>query len=106
MSGCSSRIDRAMMSGPLKTWTGMLSATASSSSPPETTQQEKSRAVLRITERPVRISVLDMLRTIASKRLERIARSTGSNGSVEDIGALRGGRWGGGESGGEDVDDD
>ncbi len=59
----------------------MLSAIASSSSCAVSTQQEKSRPVLRITERPVRISVFDMLRTIAVKRLESIARSIGSNGA-------------------------
>src|SRR5207244_3921311 len=79
----------AIRSGPLSTCVGTLSAIASSSSVPVITQQEKSRPVLRITERPARTRVLDIFRTIAVKRLERTARSTGSmrgagtpNGSV------------------------
>src|SRR5258707_15744552 len=72
----------AIRSGPLRTWVGMLSATQKSSSSPVITQQEKSRPVLRITERPVRISVFDMLRTIAVKRLDSTARSTGSKGCL------------------------
>ena len=66
-------------SGPLSTCTGMLSAKLKSSSSAVMMLHEKSRPVFRITDRPVRISVLDMARTIAVKRLESTARSTGSN---------------------------
>src|SRR5262245_32347682 len=78
-SGWRRRMLAAIRSGPLSTCTGMLSAMARNSSRPVITQHEKSRPVLRMTERPVRMSVLDMLRTIAVKRDERTARSTGSD---------------------------
>ena len=56
----------------------MLSAKLKSSSSAVMMLHEKSLPELRITDRPLRISVFDMLRTIAVKRLESTARSTGS----------------------------
>src|SRR5437016_1930341 len=70
---------RDIRSGPESRWMGMLSAIANSSSWAVMMQHEKSRTWFRITDRPVRIRVFDMLRTIAVQRLESTARSTGSN---------------------------
>ena len=59
---------RAMMSGPRSTWIGRLSAVASKSCWAVKITQEKSRAMVRMPERPVRCSVLAILRAMPSNR--------------------------------------
>ena len=71
-------IARDIRSGPIMTWIGRLSASASSSWSAVTMQQEKSCAVLSTPERAVRNSVLAILRAIVSRRLASIAMRTPS----------------------------
>src|SRR6266516_3001147 len=85
--GCVFFMYAAIRSGPLMTWIGRLSAIASSSSPDVRTQQEKSRAVLRIAERAVRSSVFIIARATPSKRL---LSSASSSGDVFGCSATRG----------------
>ena len=67
------------MSAPRSTWIGRLSLTVSSRFSAVTMQQEKSRALLRTPERPVRSSVLAILAQMASIRLLTIAICTPSS---------------------------
>ena len=69
-------IVRDMMSGPRSTWIGRLSAAASSSCSAVRSTQEKSRAMVRMPERPVRSSVFAILRAMPSKRAVRTASWT------------------------------
>src|ERR1700733_3465135 len=66
----------AMRSGPDSTWIGRLSAKASSSSSAVRITQEKSRAIVSMPERPLRSSVLAILRAMPLSRLPKIANST------------------------------
>ena len=57
-----------MISGPRSTWIGRLSAAVSSSWRAVSTTHEKSRAIVRMPERPVRCSVFAILRAMPSNR--------------------------------------
>src|ERR1700724_3572416 len=57
-----------MISGPRRTWIGRLSAAARSSCSAVSTAHEKSWAIVRMPERPVRNSVLAILRAMPLKR--------------------------------------
>src|SRR5271165_205301 len=67
-----------MISGPLITCIGILSAAATKSSPRLRIQHEKSRPVFRTVERPLRNNVFIIARTTPSNRLDRTARRTPS----------------------------
>src|SRR5215475_5174103 len=67
-----------MMSGPIITWLGRLSAAVSSRQSAVRMTQEKSCAVLRMPDRPVRNRVFCILRAMLSKRLDSTAIRTPS----------------------------
>ena len=70
------------------TWTGRPSAEASRRLSPVMSAHEKSRAMLRTAERPVRSSVFSISRTIESSRFAITARRTRSNGRSRGLALL------------------